>query len=150
MNFTCNGTITNVIVGGVMRGKQRMKSVRIKFWKESTIEPGIYHESQKTIVLALNKNMCNKQDRQCMFRLMGKKQISVEPGDILGIEVPQQNDADFELHSVSAPGLTNYIFRGTNLRSRVDLDDSIMEIEVQPLIMFGMRSRDSGILLSLL
>ena len=146
MNFTCNGTITNVTVGGVMRGNQRMKSVRIKFWKESAIQPGIYHKSNKTIVLALKRNMCNRQDRQCMLRLMDKKQISVEPGDILGIEVPPRDDADFELHSVSAPGLTNYIFKGTN-HSRVDLNDRIMETEVQPLIIFGMRSRDSGIIL---
>ena len=140
MNFTCNGTITKVTVGGVMRsGNRKMKPVRIKFWKESAIESGIYYKYQKTIVLALKKNMCNKQDEQCMFRLDCEKQISVEPGDILGIEVPQQSDADFELHSVSAPGQTNYIFRGNNLPSIVDLNDSIREIEVQPLIMFGMR-----------
>ena len=82
-----------------------------------------------------------------MFQLMREKQILVEPGDILGIKVPTSEHADFELHSVPAHGLTNYIFRGTNLRSRVDLNDSIREIEVQPLIMFGMRWRDSGIII---
>ena len=147
MNFTCDGTITRVTVGGVMRPGRNKLHIKFCIWKENSTEPGIYHKSRKAIVLALNQNMCNEQDRQCMLQLMGEKQISVEPGDILGIELPRHNDADFELHLVSAPGLTNYIFRGTNLLSTVDLSDSIMEIEVQPLIMFGMRSRDSGIII---
>ena len=89
--------------------------------------------------------MC--KNRRCTLQLMGRKEISVERGDILGIEIPPSDVANFELHSVPAPGLINYIFRGTNLHSRVDLNDSIREIEVQPLILFGIRWRDSGIII---
>lgn len=143
MNFTCNGKIKKVTVGGVMRSvNKRMKPVRIKFWKESAIEPGIYHKSEKTIVLMINNDMCNEQNRQCMFQLMGKNRISVEPGDILGIEVPPRNMANFELHSVPAPGLTNYIFNDTN---PVDLynrtNETVIEVQLQPLIMLRI---DSG------
>ena len=145
MNFTCDGTITRVTVGGViLSGNQTMK-LKFRIWKENTTEPRIYHRSGKEIVLAVNSNMC--KSRRCTVQLTGVKQISVEPGDILGIEVPPHDDTDFELHSVPAPGLTNYIFRCTNLRSRVDLNDSIREIEIQPLIMFGIRWRDPGIVI---
>ena len=108
MNFTCNGTITRVIVGGVMRSGNQ-KKLKLHIWKEDATEPGIYHRSGKAIVLALSNNMCNGQNRRCTLQLMGGEQISVEPGDILGIEVPPSDDADFELHSVPMPGLMNYV-----------------------------------------
>ena len=140
MKFTCNGTITKVTVGGVMRsGNQRMK-LKLRIWKENANKLGIYHRSGKEIVLALN-NMCNER---CMFQLMSEKQISVEPGDILGIELPPSEDADYELHSVPAPWLTNYIFKATNLPSTVDLCKRIDETKEKPLIMFEI-NRDSGI-----
>ena len=145
MNFTCDGTITRVTVGGVMRSGNQTMKLKFRIWKKNATEPGIYHRSGKAIALALSNNMC--KNRRCTLQIMGRKQISVEPGDILGIEVPPRDDADFELHSVSAPGLTNYIFRGTNLHSRVDLNDSIREIEVQPLILFGIRWRYPGIII---
>ena len=145
MNFTCDGTITRVTVGGMRRSGNQTMKLKFRIWKKNATEPGIYHRSGKAIALAVNSIMC--KIRRCTLQLMGVKQISVEPGDILGIEVPPHDDADFELHSVPAPGLTNYIFRDTNLRSRVDLDDSIREIEVQPLILFGIRWRDSGIII---
>jgi hypothetical protein len=150
MKFTCNGTITNVTVGGMMRsGKNQKMKLLLRIWKENATEPGIYHKSEGTIVLALNNmTLCNKQNKQYICQLMGRKQVSVEPGDILGIEVPPSDAADFGLHSVSVPGpMTNYIFKGTNLPSTVNLCKRINEIEVRPLIMFGInRTRvDSGI-----
>ena len=147
MNFTCADTITRVSVGGmILSGNQKMK-LKLRIWKKNATEPGIYHRSGKTIVLARNNVMCNTSNRRCTLQLMGGKQISIEPGDILGIEIPPSDMANFQLHSVPAPGLTNHIFRGTNLHSMVDLNDSIREIEVQPLIMFGMRWRDPGIII---
>ena len=127
-------------------GNQTMK-LKFRIWKKNATEPRIYHRSGKEIVLARNNNNVMCKNRRCTLQLMGRKEISVERGDILGIEIPPSDVANFELHSVPAPGLINYIFRGTNLHSRVDLNDSIREIEVQPLIMFGMRWRDPGIII---
>ena len=143
MNFTCDGTITRVIVGGMRRSGKNKKKVKLCIWKENATEPGIYHRSGKAIALALNNNMCNERNRRCTLQLMEEKQISVESGDLLGIEVPRSNAADFELNSVPMPGLMNYIF-SSNQHSMVNLSDRMDVIEEQPLIMFRLNRRDSG------
>ena len=145
MNFTCNGKITNVTVGGQMlTGKKPNQRIKLHIWKENATEPGVYHKTEKTILLALN--MCNRKKKLERYtcRITRVKQVSVEPGDILGIEVPPRNATDFHLYSVSAPGLTNYIFDGTDLPPTVNLCDRIDETEVQPLIMLGITRMDQG------
>ena len=135
MNFTCKGKIQRVTVGGMMRhGNNRNQRMKLRIWKENATEPGIYHKSEK--VLASNICNYNRQSRQYICQSTDGMQdlVSVEPGDILGIELPSRDTADFELHSVSAPGLTNYIFKGTSLPSTIDLRDRIDETKVQPLI----------------
>ena len=126
-------TVGGVRPHGRNRGNQR---IELHTWKENVTEPGFYHKSEKTIVLA--PNTCNYEENNgqytCRLRDI-KKQVSVEPGDILGIELPPRDDADFVLHSVSAPGMINYIFGGTDFPTTVHLCDRINEIEVQPLIM---------------
>ena len=147
MNFTCNGTITKVIVGGMRRSGRNKKELKLHIWKEDATESGIYHRYGKLIALALNNNMCNEQKSRCTLQLMEEKQILVEPGDLLGIEVPRSNAADFKLDSVPMPGLMNYIFRsgGINQRpSMVNLSDRMNIIEEQPLIMFRLNRGDSG------
>ena len=143
MKFTCNANITNVTVGGMRRNGRFLDSMKLCIWKENATKPGVYHKSGKTIVLELN-NMCNRQNRPCTLQLMGRNQISVERGDILGIELPPSEDADFELHSVPAPPLTNYIFKATDLPSTVDLRKRIGETKEIPLIMFGEINSNSG------
>ena len=118
--------------------------LKLRIWKENATEPGIYHRSGKEIVLARNNNNVMCRNRRCTLQLMEKKQISVEPGDILGIEIPPSDVANFQLHSVRAPGLTNYIFKTTDLPSTVNLCKRIGEIKMRPLIMLGINT-NSGI-----
>ena len=76
---------------------------------------------------------------------MGRNRTSVERGDILGIELPPSEDADFELNSVPAPPwLTNYIFETTDFPSTVNLCKRIGEIKMRSLIMLRINT-DSGI-----
>ena len=154
MNFTCDGTITNVTVGGhgvLQPGRRPNQRIRLRIWKEGATDPGVYHRSEKTIFLEPSTCRSDEQNKRRFYvcRLMIGRQVSVEPGDILGIELPPRNVTDFELHSVSAPGMTNYIFRGTNLPLMVDLYDRMnkTEVDLQPLIMLGITwsSMDSGI-----
>ena len=111
MNFTCNGIITNVTVAGELppnQGHQGPRPViKLHVWKEDTSESGIYHKS-RNIVLSLD--LCIKrqlnQVYDCQLPMM--MQVSVEPGDILGIELPRRGATISEL---SEPQLTNHIFR---------------------------------------
>ena len=133
MKFTCNAKITRVIVGGVRRsGNERMK---LRIWKENATRPRIYHKSEEIIDLIPDICDYDNSNGRYVCRLMGRNQISVEPGDMLGIELPPSEDADFELYSVPAPLLLNYIFEGTNLSSMVNLCKRIGEINMRPLIM---------------
>ena len=146
MNFTCNGKITDVTIGGrgeMLPGKKRNQRIKLRIWKENATEPGVYHKSDKAIVLEPSICQSNNSQRY-ICQLSDRMQVSVERGDILGIEVPPRNRADFELYSVSAPGLTNYIFSGTDLPPMVNLCDRINETEVRPLIMLRITRMDQG------
>ena len=149
MKFTCNANITRVRVGGVMRsGNQRMK---LRIWKQHSLTPRIYRKSEDIIDLAPDNAciLCNYNNRRYTCLLMGENQISVEPGDILGIELPPREDADFVLHSFPAPGLMNYIFEGTNLSSTVWLRNRSRVIKMpRPLVMLRISTGqgDSGTL----
>ena len=143
MKFTCDGTIARVTVGGVLQAGKN-QSIKLCTWKENATKPGIYHKSEEIIDLAPDTCDYNNSNGRYMCRLMGRNRISVECGDILGIELPPSEDADFELNSVPAPPLMNYIFEGTNLSSTVNLYKRIGEIRMRPLIMLRINT-DSGI-----
>ena len=141
MNFTCDSTIVTVTVGGVLQtGKNQ--SIKLCTWKKNASMPRIYHKSQEIIDLA--PDICDYKNNRRYSCSMGGNQISVKSGDILGIELPPSEDADFELNSLLAPPLMNYIFEGTNLSSTVDLCNMSKIITVQPLIMLEISQGDSG------
>ena len=111
MNFTCNGTITGMTVVGEKQsnGGQRMK---LSVWREN--ESGFYCKAEEFF---LSPDKCNKVENYSKVfncQLPVNMKVSVGPGDILGIELPHQNLANFELYSVPESGLTNYIFYGRN------------------------------------
>ena len=142
MNFTCNGTITRVTVAGETQPAGR-QGIKLNVWREN--ESGHFYKCGQGIVLS--SDICRKfqnYDNAFECRLSMRTRLSVESGDILGIEVPRRDAANFELYSVSARGLTNYIFNGNNLHPTVDLCDRINEAEVRPLIMLGITRMDQG------
>ena len=138
MNFTCRGRITGVTVAGELRdGSQGMK---LHIWERDGNKSGIYQNCGHKVLLS--PDMCEYDNSTKIFDcwLPRMMQISVEPGGILGIELPRRNEADFELYSVSEPGLTNYIFK-RNLPSTVDLHSRINEIpSLLPLIRIKVNS----------
>ena len=131
MNFTCNGNVSEVRVAGMRRqnGKQRVK---LHIWKENTTEHGIYHKSEQEIVLP--SSICRRNDTIMTMYIcrLPMHMWMVEPGDILGIELPSRRDTNFELYFTESR-LTNYIFR-RNLPSTIDLCSRISEMAAQPLI----------------
>ena len=137
MNFTCNGTITGMTVVGEKRsnGSQRMK---LNVWRED--ESGFFYKAEE---FSLSPDICRKfENYNKVFncQLSVKMRVSVGPGDILGIELPRQNVANFELYSVPESGLTNYIFYGRkhNFSHAIDLSThtgpTLATSNTQPLI----------------
>ena len=139
MNFTCSGTIVQVIVAG--RPMQRdsednPQHVRLQIWRsENTTEHGIgYYRIQN---IALPPSICERMGmlgdvRTFICTLKTNMQIPVEPGDILGIGLPPKPKANFELYSVTESRLTNYIFE-RGLESTT-LSNRTSKTTVQPLI----------------
>lgn len=122
MNFTCSGTIEKVTVAGI-RHKDNQTPVRLQIWRpENTLtEDGIRYRRVKNI--ELSSSICKMFKMTRMLRdinnntipvyectLKKNMQILVEPGDILGIGLPPERKANFELYSVTESRLTNYVF----------------------------------------
>ena len=154
MNFTCSGTIERVIVAGIRR-KDNQTPMRLQIWRpENTLtEDGIRYHRVKNI--ALSSSICKMFKTIRMLRdinnstimvyectLKKNIQILVEPGDILGIGLPPERKANFELYSVTESRLTSYIFeRG---HDSIHLSNRTSETTVQPLIRVEVDQSGSG------
>ena len=147
MNFTCSGVIKMVTVTGVLKQGGQRKPIKLQTWRpENANEYGRYHQVNS---IELPSNVC-KMDKlkKMMFRqtdiqfseyvctLKNEVQMLVEPGDILGLEIPTKPNANFELYSLTESGLTNYIFERTRdlQLSTIDLCNRTNETTVLPLI----------------
>lgn len=143
MNFTCRGKITRVMMVGKLRnGTQGMK---LHIWRKDGNENGIYQRSGREV--RLSPDICTESENSTTLfncQLPKMMQVSVEPGDILGIELPPQNLAAFEPYSVSEPGLTNYIFRYNQLSSTIDFCSAFNRSPAfQPLVTVMIRMKKS-------
>ena len=136
------------VTGMLKRGDQR-KPIKLQTWRpENATEYGRYHQVNS---IELPSNVC-KMDKlkKMMFQqtdiqfseyvcaLKNDVQMLVEPGDILGLEIPTKPNANFELYSLTESGLTNYIFERTRdlQLSTIDLCNRTNEttVTVLPLV----------------
>ena len=87
---------------------------------------------------------CNISIYGCILR--ESVQVSVEPGDIIGIELPPEQRANFKLYSVTETGLTNYIFkpRPDYQSSTIDLSNRTIETTVLPLVRVEVKPSRTG------
>ena len=70
-------------------------------------------------------------------------QVSIQSGDILGLEIPPTNDDDFELFFTSG-GPTNYVFNRQLNSSEVDLSTNDSETQQTPQLSFSLTSGSSS------
>ena len=152
MNFTCRSTIVTVIVagrpqsGGLQNNMMR-KPMKLQIWRleNPTIVDGRYQRAENINLMFnicseinVNEIRINLYNNISIYECILKKnvQVSVEPGDIIGIELPPEPIANFGLYSVTESGLTNYIFERTRDRRSfiVDLCNRTIEATVLPLV----------------
>ena len=149
MNFTCSGTIVRVTVAGIRRnGKPR--PVRLQIWRpENTTEDGITYHRVKKIALSSSIGFCSCENlhilSRCACTLNKSMQIPVEPGDIVGVELPHRHNANFELYTITESQLTSYIFKYDRSSTIFDLCKRTKETTSQPLIRIKINSSDPGI-----
>ena len=134
MRITCSGTIVALIITGTRRvnGTQDPK---LQIWRENKAQCGSYKKVVPEIVL--HGSSCSNITHivpASIFRctLEQSFHVSVQLGDILGIELPPVDDATFDIYFTGG-GPVNYIFQ-QQLSSTVDTITKVSVTEEQPQI----------------
>jgi hypothetical protein len=149
MNFTCNGTIEKVIVAG--KRQEGSNPVQLQIWRTDS-ENTTYYCRDKSIVTVLSPSVCKMigklrdiNNDAILVECTLKDLVLVEPGDILGIDIPEHN-VNFELYSITESRLTSYIFKRDNATT-VNLSEITEKTISQPLISVEMKNSKPGIII---
>ena len=136
LRFGCSGTIVRIVVAVVNRdGRQ---SPKIQIWRKSKTESGIYYRHGPDIPVVRDSSVCIRHRLGGgLFRctLNETLQVSVQPGDILGLELPPENDDDFDIYFKSG-GPWNYVFE-EQLDCSVDISEALNQSNDVPQINFA-------------
>ena len=136
MKFTDNATIAGFIVAGTNLMKEPHSKIQI--WRQNYSQPDTYYKVQPDIVIngAIG---CASRVTIAMgidFCILKSMAVSVQPGDFLGLEIPQTDRIYF-----TSGGPENYVFTGA-LNSSVELANNFYSevVQQQPQIAFNLTS----------
>ena len=133
LRFGCIGTIVRMVVA--VDNKRGQHSPKLQIWREDKAQTGIYHRQGAEIQIIDDNPACIRDRRSHdVFRctLNEMYYISVQPGDILGLELPPRKDVDFDIYFTPG-GPTSYIFEG-KLNSTVNISEAADESNYLPQI----------------
>ena len=127
MRFTCSGTVTGWRVAGEHFGGNTNSKLIIL--RERSIEPGTY-DTVDTIELGdcAGQSVETGMNNVYECTLNRRRRVSVQPGDIIGIETPGQANGKFRLYFDSSGGPTNYIL-DSRAPQTINLSDSNLLID---------------------
>ena len=137
MRFTCSGTIVALIITG-RRQINGTQDPKLQIWRENkAAQCGSYQKLVPEIIL--HGTSCSNithivPGRVFHCALEQSFHVSVQFGDILGIELPPTNDANFDLYFTDG-GPVNYIFQ-RQLSSTVNAITKSSVAKEQPQITF--------------
>ena len=100
---------------------------KIQVWRENDTHPDIYYKSGHDVMFANSvclRNLNRTQKPQGVFHciLSEVARVSVQPGDILGLELHPTDDADFETYFTNGSQMS-YVFQ-QQLNSIVNLSEA--------------------------
>ena len=127
--FTCNGTVTGFTVAGIeQRGQQ---DAIIQIWREdlSHSNQGVYYNAGADIAiiceneLAVVREIAGNNNRGVFHcNLTKSSKVTVQAGDILGLEIPPPANDDFlVLYAISTKAPENFVFDSRPLASPVSV-----------------------------
>ena len=130
LKFGCHGKIVRVraaVVDNKLGGEQ-MPMVQI--WRKNWTHSGLFFKSGSDIPLVRNKSVCARHRlSDGIFRctLTEAFQISVQPEDILGLELPPTNEVKLDIKFATSEGLgaMSYIFEET-LGSAIHISQAVV------------------------
>ena len=127
MNFTCSGTVVGFTVGGWQVNGEEDPLIQI--WRENLSHPTQLHKTAADI--PINGTVCEnglvKEPEISVFHcnLSESFQVSVQPGDILGLKIPPRKDDDFVvLFADTTKGPLNYVFDSQLVASPISLSNA--------------------------
>ena len=139
MKFVCNGTINGYTVA--MRRKGGQQHPRIQVWRrnETHNQIGVYHKAGSGIpineLFTCIAGPTEIVDDVFDCDLLEGSGISVQPGDIFGLELPPANNDSGVISFISVTkGPTNYVFEQQPDSTTAMLSNSTSMSEELPLI----------------
>ena len=111
------------MAGGMRNGQQDPK---IQVWRENETQSDVYYKPGLDIMFENSSSVCtsfNEEPAGVFHCILSEvAYVSVQPGDILGLELPPTDDADFETYFTSE-GPMSYVFQ-QQLNSTVNLSEA--------------------------
>jgi hypothetical protein len=142
MNFTCCAKLVGFTFVGINRRNRGRQDPKIQIWRKEISEPGIYHKTGTEIAVNVSANgacadgLPTISSRTYFCVLVERFQVLIQPGDILGFELPPNDDDDFDIRfTVGGEGPTNYIFN-RSLTSNAQLSERDLEAQQLPQLTF--------------
>ena len=144
MNFTYNVSIVGFIVAGTRLNS--MPHSQIQIWRKNSLQTSVYYKVGGVSVNTANSN--NQGERVCVaMQIIGTTywwcilydQLSIQSGDILGLELPDNNDEIF----FTKGGPENYVFQrrlDSNVTLSNDNDNSYTYVRQLPQISLNFTS----------
>ena len=145
MNFTCHGTIVGWTVAGT-KLENGTQYPEFQVWRADPSQGSdYYHKPGQDIPVNPDGPACEIATQICdqvyQCRLRAVNRVSIQPGDILGVELPQIINSGFVLYFTSIPGTQDHYIYRQQLSSSVNtsshlfrqLDDQLLislEIEL--------------------
>ena len=124
MKFGCVGTIVGFTAAVLNDSGSQLQPLKIQVWRESESQLDLFFKICPNDIQIQNRSnhSCSHNNLsngifQCTLR--ENLQISVQPGDILELEIPPINSDDFKIYFKHG-ALTILVFQG-QLESTVDL-----------------------------
>ncbi len=124
MNFTCHGTIVGWTVTG-RKIESKTQYPELQVWRADPSQGlDYYYKPDQDIPVDPEGLACEIVTQACdqifQCRLREANQVSVQPGDILGVEIPQLINSGFLLYFISTPGTQDHFIYRQQLSSSVN------------------------------
>ena len=130
MNFTCNGDIVGYTVA--LRDQNGVQDQIIQVWRKNTSQPDPESYYKTSDGIAIDEDLCaggltevSNEVFQCTLNeTTSRVSGTVQPGDILGLELPGgNNDDSILIFARVSSGPTNYVFNRRGLPSPTALSN---------------------------
>ena len=104
--------------------KNGQQGPKIQIWRENDTSSGLYYKPGPDILIS--NSSCEDftlSEGICRCTLSESARVSVQPGDILGLEIPPTNDDDYEVLFTTNNGSETYVFQ-RQLSSTVNFSEA--------------------------